>query len=87
MNIIISSKDKDYNGFMRETLDELEQHKVKGIALVALLEDHHMSGYWNMDLYDILEAENVMRFEALDRFILANRERYVEGTEEEEEER
>ena len=76
MNIIISNEKQDYTEFIAKALNEFEHHEVKGIAIVALCEDENLTGYWNMNLYNKLTAENEIRFDTFDEFLRVNQDRY-----------
>lgn len=76
MIVIISNKSQKYTDFISEGLNELEKHNVKGIALVAICDDENLTGYWNMNLHKKLTAENEIRFDVMDTFLKANKDRY-----------
>ncbi len=79
MVFLISDKNTEYAQFLAKTLEELDKHEVQGIAIVALINGHEeLTGYWNMDLRNKLQAETAIRFDAFDTFLLANKERYFE---------
>ena len=78
MTIIIEDSSKDYTEFIAKTLDALSRAQVAGIALVALINDtEELTAYWNMGLRDKLQAENALRFDAFDTFLLNNVDRYA----------
>ena len=82
MNAIVSDKEnQEYTGFIVETLNTFESHNIKGIAIVALTDDETLTGYWNMSLRDKATAENEIRYDVLDEFILNNKDRYAENEE------
>jgi hypothetical protein len=77
MTFLVSDKNTDYDAFVAETTEFLKEHNVRGIALVALTDDGEaLTAYWNMSLRDKLQAENEIRFDALDTFLLNNAGRY-----------
>lgn len=77
MNVIISDKKQQgYEGFIAETLNTFEQYNIKGIAVVALTDTETLTGYWNMSLKDKVTAETEIRYDVLDSFIMANKDRY-----------
>ena len=79
MTYLVSDKDTPYTKFMAETLDEFAKHDIKGLAVVALVDgNYELTGYWNMDLRDKLQAESAVRFDVLDAFLLSNSGRYCE---------
>lgn len=79
MTMIVMDSNQPYTEFITQSLDELSKHSVNGIALVALVDDsYELTSYWNMTLRNKLQAENALRFDSMDEFILANRERYLE---------
>lgn len=79
MAIIIDNKHQDYHVFIAKALEMFKDYNVKGIAIVALTDSvEALSGYWNMDVGDKVRAETHIRFDAIDGFIQANKERYEE---------
>ncbi len=64
---------------MAQALEAFETESVKGIAIVALTTDGlTLTGYWNMELKDKLQAETEIRFDAIDAFIRENRNRFFQ---------
>lgn len=84
--IISDKKQIPFSKWLIESLEELQKHNVKGIALVALCEDQNMTGYWNMDQRGRAAAESEIRYDVIDGFIQANLDRYLGGDIEDEEE-
>lgn len=82
-SVVFSSKQSDYASFINETLDQLEDYNVKGLAVVALTENDDLTAYWHMSVRDKAIAESAIRYDAIDSVILANRDRYgMDGGEE-----
>ncbi len=82
--IISDKKQSEYADFVAETLEMLSEHKIKGLAVVALCESgENLTGYWNMSLRDKATAETEIRYDVVDGLIMANRDRYFEEFEEE----
>ena len=78
MNIITSTKNSPYNEFILDLLNKLEQVHVNGIAVVILTDNENMTGYWNMNtnIYDLAMAKTELEYDMIDRFIMANSDRY-----------
>lgn len=74
---LISDKNIEYQQFIAETVEALANYEVEGIAIVALTKDSQaLTGYWNMNLRDKLQAEAEIRFDSIDAFLQANAGRY-----------
>ncbi|WP_101698510.1 hypothetical protein [Clostridium minihomine] len=84
--ILSVNKQNEYLPFLTETIDALGEEKVKGLAVVAILEDREVfTGYWNMDLQDKATAETHIRYDCIDQMILNNKDRYFTDSEAEDE--
>lgn len=83
MVYLISDNNAEYTQFMAETIETMSGYKVKGIAVVILTEEQTLTGYWNMSLKDKCQAEAEIRFDTMDAFILANRDRYIDDKDDE----
>lgn len=90
---ILSDKPfEDYISFVTETLQILSGEKVKGLAVVALLEEPDaggadvLTGYYNMNLQDKQTAASNIQADVTDGIIRANMRRYLEEMEQEEQE-
>lgn len=85
MNIINGAQ--AYDEWMTYVSNMLAMHNVKGVAIVALIDEGGtFTGYWNMTLNDKLWAKEEINFDAIDEFLKNNAERYgfaVEDTDEE----
>lgn len=81
VTIISDKQQEEYTGFITETLNTFQNHNIRGIAIVALTDDETLTGYWNMNLRDKATAENEIRYDVLDEFILNNKDRYAENEE------
>lgn len=80
MTVIVSDTPKDYNSFLMEIANTLDQNPPKGMAVVSICEDGNtVCGYWNMSLKDKITAEAHLRFDVMDEFIKNNIDRYKEG--------
>lgn len=73
---IFSDNNEEYTDFIAKALAEFQEHKIHGIAIVALADGEALTGYWNMNLKDKLQAESEVRFDSIDQFMLSNKERY-----------
>ena len=51
---------------------------MRSLAIVALTngEDDSVTAYWNASLNDIIKSKDVIEYDAIDRFIEANLQRY-----------
>lgn len=76
--IIIDEDGREYTSFISQTLDRLKQYDVRSLAIVALTngEDDSVTAYWNASLNDIIKSKDVIEYDAIDRFIDANLQRY-----------
>lgn len=78
--------------FLHEAIEELSQHRIKGIALIALPENYAsddgytMSNYYNMNLLDLQVAAAQIQGDIIDRTVKANLRSYLAEIEQEEEE-
>ena len=77
MNIIASTSKQPYTEFVANSLNKIEPYIVKGIAIVILTDSENMTGYWNMELVDKIQAKTEIEFDCIDGFILANKDRYT----------
>lgn len=78
----------EYDGFVVKTLEVLRGYHIKGLAIAAVTQDKGkevVTGYWGMSMSDKVLAAGHMQADAIDQMILTNRERYFEGTEEDDE--
>ena len=73
--IIIDEDGREYTSFISQTLDRLNQYDVRSLAIVALTngEDDSVTAYWNAS---IIKSKDVIEYDAIDRFIEANLQRY-----------
>lgn len=78
MVIIIDEDGREYTSFISQTLDRLKQYDVRSLVIVALTngEDDSVTAYWNASLIDIIKSKDVIEYDAIDRFIEANLQRY-----------
>lgn len=90
---ILSDKPfEDYISFVTETLQILSSKKVRGLAIVALLEEPDedgadvLTGYYNMSLQDKQTAASNIQADVTDGIIRANMRRYLEELEQEDDE-
>lgn len=90
---ILSDKPfEDYISFVTETLQILSSKKVRGLAIVALLEEPDedgadvLTGYYNMLLQDKQTAASNIQADVTDGIIRANMRRYLEELEQEDDE-
>lgn len=75
--IFSGNKQNEYLPFLTETIDALGAEQVRGLAVVAILEDRQVfTAYWNMDLQDKATAETNIRYDCIDQMIRNNKERY-----------
>lgn len=75
--ILVSDKPtEEYAEFLAKTANELNGHKVRGIAMVALMEGDDdcdaMTAYWNMGLMDRQEAASHIQADVTVGIIRAN---------------
>jgi len=69
----------EYQEFIAQAVEEFSKYKVTKIAIIAFIEDEDsesLSGYWNMNHRDKIQAESVIRYDAIDDFMKANAGRY-----------
>jgi len=74
------SPTQDYENFMLETINILEKHKVKGIAVVAFIDDPNseaLTAYWNMGCIEKSYAATHIQSDAVDELVMANMDRYL----------
>jgi len=86
MTVIVSDKGtQKFNPFMADTIERLNENKVKGIAISAICADGNtITGYWNMSLQDKAIAETAIHYDCIDQLIMANRDRYFKEQEDDE---
>lgn len=89
--MLVSDKPvEDWASFLAEGIQELSRYKVRGVAMVALLEpgpdgeNEVMTGYHNMNLRDKQEAASHIQADVTDGIVRANMRRYLEELENEE---
>lgn len=78
--IISDKQPKEYSGWLAESLEALEEVEVKGLALIALVNDENASAYtayWRMNLANRAQAEIHLRYDVMDAFISANIDRWL----------
>ena len=87
---ILSDKPfEDYISFVTETLQILSAKKVRGLAIVALLDEADeygsdvLTGYYNMPLQDTQTAASHIQADVTDGIVRANMRRYLEELEQE----
>lgn len=87
---ILSDKSfEDYIPFVAETLQILSAKKVRGLAIVALLDEADedgadvLTGYYNMPLQDKQTAASHIQADVTDGIVRANMRRYLEELEQE----
>ena len=87
---ILSDKPfEDYISFVTETLQILSAKKVRGLAIVALLDEADedgadvLTGYYNMHLQDKQTAASHIQADVTDGIVRANMRRYLEELEQE----
>lgn len=87
---ILSDKPfEDYISFVTETLQILSAKKVRGLAIVALLDEADedradvLTGYYNMPLQDKQAAASHIQADVTDGIVRANMRRYLEELEQE----
>lgn len=77
---------KDYEKFMLETIENLSKYQVKGLAIVALVEEleeaEAVTGYWHMGPSRKATAAYNIHMDAVDDMIIANIDRYKEAMDE-----
>jgi len=75
---VVYEDGREYTSFISQTLDRLKQYDVRSLAIVALTngEDDSVTAYWNASLNDIIKSKDVIEYDAIDRFIEANLQRY-----------
>lgn len=90
---ILSDKPfEDYISFVTETLQILSAKKVRGLAIVALLDEADedgadvLTGYYNMPLQDKQAAASHIQADVTDGIVRANMRRYLEELEQEDDE-
>lgn len=68
---------KEYSPFVTDTLAHLAQEEVTGITIFAKLKSGAtMTGYWNINMQEKVEAAGTIYSEAIDEMIIANIDRY-----------
>lgn len=87
---ILSDKPlEDYIPFVAETLQAISAKKVRGLAIVALLDEADedgadvLTGYYNMPLQDKQTAASHIQADVTDGIVRANMRRYLEELEQE----
>ena len=87
---ILSDKPfEDYISFVTETLQILSAKKVRGLAIVALLDEADedgadvLTGYYNMPLQGKQAAASHIQADVTDGIVRANMRRYLEELEQE----
>lgn len=87
---IISDKPfEDYISFVTETLQIISHQKVRGLAVVVMLEEPDeegadvLTGYYNMNLQDKQAAASNIQADVTDGLVRANLRRYLEELEQE----
>lgn len=83
MTTIATDKPRGYTGFLSETIEQLGKFGIEGIAISAICEDGNViTGYWNMSLQDKAIVHTNIQYDCIDQFIKANRDKYFEDQEE-----
>ncbi len=68
---------KPYSQFITDALQQLANSGINKIAVVGLADDGTaLTGYYGMDTMDIAATAQHLQFDAIDKFIYANLERY-----------
>ena len=87
---ILSDKPfESYISFVQETLEIISHQKVRGLAVVVLLEEPDedgadvLTGYYGMDLKDKQEAASNIQADVTDGIIRVNMRRYLEELDQE----
>lgn len=76
---------KEYEDFIIDTLETLQEYTVKGIAIVAIVkdgenpEDQDVTGYWHLSAPGKAYASAVIQMDAVDDMIRTNIDRYKEA--------
>jgi len=76
--IITDKQQLEYSEWLAQSIEEMQKHNVRGIAIVALCDDENITGYWNMSQRDKAMAETEIRYDVIDGFINANTARYFD---------
>lgn len=77
--IVSDSTQCGYEGFIADALEELADYKVKGLALVALVDNAEtvaVKAYWNMSVTQRAYAATHIKNDVFDGIVLANLDRY-----------
>lgn len=87
---ILSDKPfEDYISFVTEMLQIISHQKVRGLAVVVMLEEPDeegadvLTGYYNMNLQDKQAAASNIQADVTDGLVRANLRRYLEELEQE----
>lgn len=80
MGRIIDFPGDDYNAFLDNTAKVLSEYNIKGIAVVALLDndDTVLTGYWNMGQVEKSYAAVHIQADAISQMIENNIDKYIE---------
>ena len=79
------SPTQDYDNFMLETLNVLERYKVKGLAVVAFIDDPNseaLTAYWQCGCIKKSYAATHIQSDAVDELVMYNMDRYLKHVEE-----
>lgn len=79
MYIVCSGNEHDaVREFLEESFRGLEEKDIKCIGIYIDVESENAKrcSYWNMALRDKMEMKNHVELDAIDQFILTNKERY-----------
>lgn len=89
--VVSDGAPKPYEGFLTEELEAISEYKVKGLAMVILVESKETNalvGYWNMNVTERAYAATHMQADVVDGIIKYNLRKYrdmMEALDDEEE--
>ena len=84
IKLAADNSEHDYDSFIANTARILGQYDVKGIAIVALLENDGfpaITGYWKMNQCDKAYAAVHIQADSIDQMVGANMHKYIEFVE------
>ena len=92
MSIVLmsSERERDYEPFLLESMENLREYSVKGLALAAIVtepesgEQLAVTGYWHLSASGKKRIAGEIDMDAIDDMILTNIDRYLEYDPEEE---
>lgn len=85
--IVSDRPPEEYQAFLTQAIQDLSDYAVRGVALVALLEEPDedeadvLTAYFNMNLQDKQLAAGNIQADVVDGIVRANMRRYLEELE------